>query len=314
MSRTRRVTSACQSGLALARWRRSRRSKARRRVHRLRLRRCRRPSSAARRRSASSRWREDSRIRGASRFLAGWLHARHRARGPAAHHPQRRARSGTDRRRSQGLCARAGRTARCRAASRIRAEPHRLSELLEGRREQPLDDGARARPAGWRGAHRRQGHLRRQHLEQVEHELRRPHRVRSRWLPVSDARRAPGAATRAGHQGSRRQGDPAPRRRQRAAGQPVRGQVGISAGDLHARSSQPAGAGDESGDRRAVGERARPARRRRAEHPAGRERTTAGRSSPSAPTTTARRSATRRRAPISSRRSCTGCRRSRSRG
>ena len=177
-----------------------------------------------------------------------------------------------------GIRARARRSARRRAAPAVRGEPRRLPELLEGWREQPHDDRARARRLRRHGAEGRQGHLRREHVEQVEHELRRPHRVRSGRLAVSHRRRAPGAGSRAEAWRPRRQGAAASRRRQRAAGQSVRREAGIPAGDLLARSSQPAGAGDESGDRRALGERARSARRRRAEHhPAG-QATTAGRS------------------------------------
>ena len=72
---------------------------------------------------------------------------------------------------------------------------------------------------------------------------------------------------------------------------PFVGKAGLRAGDLLARASQPAGAGGASRDRRDLGERARAARRRRDQRRPARAATTAGRWSPSATTTTARRSA-----------------------
>ena len=134
-----------------------------------------------------------------------------------------------------------------RAASALRREPRRLSHLLEGARGQALHDGAGARPTfDGKALVDVEGHLRRQHVEHVEHELRRPHRVRSRRLPLSHGRRAPGAGARAETRGARRQGAAPARRRQRAARQSVRRQAGLPAGDLHPRSSQPAGAGAQS--------------------------------------------------------------------
>jgi aldose sugar dehydrogenase len=62
-----------------------------------------------------------------------------------------------------------------------------------------------------------------------------------------------------------RQGAPHLRGRPRAAGQPVREQGRRVPHDLELRQPQPAGAGAASRDRRALGGRARPARRRRAE-------------------------------------------------
>ena len=76
-------------------------------------------------------------------------------------------------------------------------------------------------------------------------------------------------------------------------GQPLRGARGRAGHDLELRQPQPAGARVPPGDGRALGVRARPARRRRAQPDRARAATTAGRSSPTASTTTARRSATR---------------------
>ena len=106
----------------------------------------------------------------------------------------------------------------------VRREPHRLSELLEGARRQPHDDRARARRVRRYGAQGRQGHLRRQFVEQVEHELRRSHRVRSSGAAVSHRWRAAGTGPRAEAGRPRRQGPASPRRRERAAGQSVRRQ------------------------------------------------------------------------------------------
>ena len=125
-------------------------------------------------------------------------------------------------RRPARVRAGARRTARRRAASRVRREPLRVSELLEGGRQQSLHHCAGPRPLRRLRAHRREGDLRRQHLEQIEHELRRPHRLRSSRPPVSDRRRAAGTGSRAERRRPRREGASSARRRERAARQSVR--------------------------------------------------------------------------------------------
>ncbi len=136
-----------------------------------------------------------------------------------------------------------------------------------------------------------EGHLRRQHLERVEHQLRRPHRLRPRRFPLSHRRRAAGAGPRAEARGARGQGAAAARRRHRAARQPVCGQAGIPAGDLHDRPPQPAGAGAPSRDRASCGRTSTARSAATSSTSSSRAPTTAGRSSPTAPTTTAPRSA-----------------------
>ena len=178
-----------------------------------------------------------------------------------------------------GRRARARRTAGDRAASALCPEPLRLSDLLEGARGQALHDGAGARPTSTaRRSTDVEGHLRRQHVEQVEHELRRPHRVRSRRLPLSHRRRAPGAGPRAEpeeHGGKvlrlRDDGTAPP-------DNPFAGKPGYLPEIYTLGHRSPQGLALNPDDRRAVGERARPARRRRAQHPEAGRATTAGRS------------------------------------
>ncbi len=81
----------------------------------------------------------------------------------------------------------------------------------------------------------------------------------------------------------------------RSEGQSVRGQGQCAAGDLVLRPPQSAGARLPPADRPAVGDRARPARRRRDQHPPGRAATMAGPSSATASIIPARRSARARR-------------------
>ena len=102
---------------------------------------------------------------------------------------RRHARSAADRRHAGSLRRRAGRTARGRRASAVRAEPVRLPDLLEGQGE-GRDDGARARPLRRQGARRREGHLRRRQLEHGRHPLRIEAGVRPRRHALHDRRRA----------------------------------------------------------------------------------------------------------------------------
>ena len=175
-------------------------------------------------------------------------HARHRARRPPAHHPQRRARSDADRRRARRLRARARRTARRGAPPEVRREPPRVSHLLEGPRRQALDHGAGARPLRRHGA--------------------RPTSRRSS-SPTPGASRTPTTAAASPSiapgflyltVGERQEQDRAQKRRATTAARccacattaPCRptirssGTRRLPAGDLLARSSQPAGSGDES--------------------------------------------------------------------
>ncbi len=76
-----------------------------------------------------------------------------------------------------------------------------------------------------------------------------------------------------------RQGPPRQRRWIGAQGQPVREDARRGRVNLDLRAPQPAGLRVRSGDEQAVGDRARPDRRRRAEPASSRARTTAGRSS-----------------------------------
>ena len=73
------------------------------------------------------------------------------------------------------------------------------------------------------------------------------------------------------HQHPRRQDPAAQGRRHGSAGQPVRREAGLQAGDLQLRPSQSAGARLPPGHRRALGDRTRPAGWRRAQQRPGRQ-------------------------------------------
>ena len=127
-------------------------------------------------------------------------------------------------------------------------------------------------------------------------------------------RRASGARARAKQPGSRRQGA-APQRRRHACRPTTRSSASRDyTGDLLAGSPQPAGARGASGHGRALGERARSARRRRDQHRAARAQLWLAARDVRQELRRRADQRARQRGPTSSRRSCTGCPRSRSRG
>ena len=131
---------------------------------------------------------------------------------------------------------------------------------------------------GRRPARRRQDHLPPAGTAVVGQSLWLPHRAGRRRQSVRDAGRSfhlprPGAESRQ----SSRQADPDRARRLGALRQPVRRPRRRQAGNLELWPSQRAGARDQSGVRRALGNRARPARRRRGQRRSARARITAGR-------------------------------------
>ena len=209
-SRTPKTNSQLPNGVRLFLWRTGssrwhlrvcRRRRARRRRHRN----CRRPSSHRSFRFASCRWRQDSRTRGASRSCptgTSWSRSeravcasfatecsiRHRSPGrPAV------------RARARGLLD---------VALHPRFAENRVIYLSYSKAsEDNLTTTALAR-AVFDGTALKdvKGDLRRQLVEQVEHELRRTHRVRSGRPAVPHRRRASGAGSRAEHWRPRRQG------------------------------------------------------------------------------------------------------------
>ena len=157
----------------------------------------------------------------------------------------------THRRSTPGHGTRAGRPARCRAASRF--QNNQLVYLAYAARG---SDGV--------GTELARGRLAGQRLEDVQvlsgrvprrggPAFRRAHRVRPPGLSVTLARRPRRARARAAPRRPRRFGDPAARRRARAEGQSLRRPKRVEGGEVHAREPQHPGRRAASADRAPVG-------------------------------------------------------------
>ena len=188
---------------------------------------------------------------------------RHRAAGPSAHHPQRRARSGA----GSGMAVSVDPLAQSpldRAAPALRGQPDRVPDLREGegRRGAHADDGRdRARPLRRQGAVGGRADLRGRRVGRRLVAGARGVRSRRHAVPRGRRPRQPeqqrrcqrsdqGAAARQ----PRRQGAAAHRGRRRAARTiPFVGKRRSEAGDLHLRPPQPAGVHVASGHARDVG-------------------------------------------------------------
>ena len=214
------------------------------------------------------------------RVRARRQHARHRAAGPSARHPQRRARSDADWSAAGDAGARdSAALLDVIAPSAVRDEPSDLPRILEaapGRGRERDDGGAIARdgtaarrsptartsssPTSYRRAGTDTG-MRSRHAAATAHVSRGTKTAcstcRSAIATTGRSRRSPDRTSE--------KFSAITRRRHRASGQSVRRQARIAAGDLHARPSQSARSRLQSGDRRALVDGRRSAGRRRAE-------------------------------------------------